>query len=189
MVIKSAEFIKGVVKEDAILTGDRPQIAFVGRSNVGKSSVINSITGQKGMARTSPTPGRTQEVNVYLINRSLYLLDLPGYGFAKASMEGKARLHNLIYWYLFNSPYTQKKVVLIIDANIGPTDADLDTLDALINADKEIVVVANKVDKIKKSEYKKQMAKVNEAFEGYKVIPFSSDKRIGIKELGGEIFD
>src|SRR3989344_2302589 len=101
MQITSAEFVKGVVGEDEILTDGTPQIAFIGRSNVGKSSVINSLAQKKDLARTSAFPGRTQEINLFLINRSFYLVDLPGYGYAKMSKEKQFELQDLIAWYLF----------------------------------------------------------------------------------------
>jgi GTP-binding protein len=187
MNITSAQFIKGVAGEDEILRDGRPQVAFVGRSNVGKSSIINSLTNQQGLAKTSSFPGRTRQINVYLINKTLYLLDLPGYGFAKASHENRGRLQQLIFWYLLNSDHKQKKVVLIVDANVGPTDNDADMLHSLEQQKKDVVVVANKIDKIKKSEYKSKLEKVADVAGRYKVIPFSAEKKIGVGELVGKI--
>ena len=149
MRITSASFIKGIVDDDPILGDGTPQIAFIGRSNVGKSSLINTLTNQGGLARTSSFPGRTQEINIFLINKSFYLVDLPGYGFARASSAGRDKISDLIHSYLFNSNYEQKKVVLIIDANVGPTDKDIAMLCALEDHKKSIVIVANKIDKIK----------------------------------------
>src|SRR3989344_8648425 len=102
MKIKSAEFIKGIVTEDELLRSQLPQVALVGRSNVGKSSLINAITG-KQIARSSVTPGKTRELNLYLINKDFYLVDLPGYGFAKGSLQDRTNLKSLIYSYLFFS--------------------------------------------------------------------------------------
>lgn len=138
MRITSAEFIKGIAGTDKILEDGDSHVALIGRSNVGKSSVINSLTRQKKLARTSVTPGRTQEINVFLINRTLYLLDLPGYGFVKESREVKERVGKLINWYLFVSPYTQKKVIVIIDALVGLKDSDIDMLNALQEHGKRI---------------------------------------------------
>jgi GTP-binding protein len=189
MNIKSAEFVKGVVGEDKILQDGTPQIAFIGRSNVGKSSVINSLANQKDLARTSSFPGRTQEINIYLINKSFYLVDLPGYGFAKASWKEREQLQKLIYWYLLDSDSEQKKVVLIVDANVGPTDLDLEILHALEEQEKDIIIVANKIDKIKKSEYKKLLQKVQDAVGDYKVIPYSAEQKIGLGSLINEILN
>ena len=187
MRIASAKFVKGIVGPDEILEGGFPQIAFIGRSNVGKSSVINSLTNQKDLAITSSSPGRTRQINLFLINNSLYLLDLPGYGFAKASHAVRDRLFNLVDWYLFKSPYQQKKVVCIIDANIGPTDNDLEMLRALEDFQKEIVIVANKIDKIKKSKYTGRLEEINNLTGAHKIIPYSSHDKIGIKALTQEI--
>lgn len=189
MDITSATFVKGAVGPDPVLDDGTPQIAFIGRSNVGKSSVINSLVNQKGLAKTSSSPGRTQQINVFLINNSLYLLDLPGYGFAKASWDMREQLHDLIDWYLFRSHYKQKKVVLIIDANIGPTDKDLKMLEVLDEHEKSIVIVANKIDKIRKSEYEEQLQKIRSLVGGHKIIPFSSEKKTGITELAEEILE
>jgi len=185
--IASAEFVKGVVGTDVILADGTPQVAFIGRSNVGKSSVINSLTKKKDLARTSSFPGRTQELNVFLINRSLYLVDLPGYGFAKGSHELRERLLKLIDWYLLRSGYVQKKIVLIIDAYVGPIETDLEVFQRLLEYGKDIVVVANKVDKLRQSEYQKQLQSIQNIFQGCRVIPYSSYTKIGIKELTNEI--
>jgi len=185
----TAKFIKGVVAPDPILDSNYPQIAFIGRSNVGKSSTINSLVKEKGLAKTSSMPGRTQQVNIFLLNDSIYLADLPGYGFAKASKADQSWIFKLINWYLFNSGYDQKKIVMIIDAKIGPTRDDMDMLEALEAHEKNIVVVANKVDKIKKSEYKKQMEKVQEMIGLHIVIPYSAEKGIGTEALIREILN
>src|SRR3989338_1650650 len=128
MSIRSATFVKGIVGTDEVLNDHYPQIAFIGRSNSGKSSLINSLTNQKKLARTSPLPGRTQEINLFFINRDTYFLDLPGYGYAKVSKDDREWLQKVIQWYLFKSEYVQKKIVLILDAKVGPTDKDLDMI-------------------------------------------------------------
>jgi GTP-binding protein len=187
MKIISAKFMRGLNGTDDILDDGVPQVTFVGRSNVGKSSVINSLTGQEGLARTSSFPGRTQEINVFLINKSLYLLDLPGYGYAQASREGRERLQKLIYWYLFDSPYRQKMVVLIIDANVGPSKDDLAMLRALEDHGKNILIVANKVDKIKKSEYETELHKLAKTMGDNPAILYSAKEKIGIDDLAEKI--
>lgn len=187
MRVISAEFIKGIVGKDRILENGFPQIAIIGRSNVGKSSTINFITRQKDLVRVSSFPGRTRQINIFLINKSFYLADLPGYGFSVGSKEDQWRLRELINWYLFMSGYEQKAVILIIDANIGITDSDLEMLSALEDHKKNIVVAANKIDKIKKSEYKRQMQKIRDLAGEHKVIPYSAKKGIGIEDLIKEI--
>jgi GTP-binding protein len=154
---------------------------------VGKSSIINSLVLQKNLARTSARPGRTQEINLFLINNSRYLLDLPGYGYAKTSKQNRLQLREIIFGYLFDAPYDQEKVVLIIDANVGLKDFDLEVLELLEEHNKNIVIVANKVDKIKKSKYKEQLKDIQEKVGAHKVIPFSVKKNIGREELLKEI--
>ena len=187
MKITSAEFIKGVVGADKILEDGKPQIAFIGRSNVGKSSVINSLTGKKKLARSSSFPGCTQEINLFLINRSFYLVDLPGYGFVKAPKEVRDRHEEMICWYLFDSRYKQKMVVLIIDANVGPTSDDLEMLRSLKEHKKDIIIVANKIDKIGKSIRNDQLKKISILVDVNKFIPYSAEKKIGVGKLIGNL--
>ena len=183
MDITSAQFLKGIIGPDSVLERDIPQIAFVGRSNSGKSSLINSLTNQKNLARTSGQPGRTQEINIFLINDACYFLDLPGYGYARASRETRAQLEKVINGYLFESAYRQKKVVLVIDAQVGPKELDLAMIRLLEKHGKEIVVVANKIDKVKHSDYSKQLADHRKKIGPHPVIPYSTEKKIGRKEL------
>lgn len=187
MRITSAKFIKGIVQDDNLLKNGLPQVALIGRSNVGKSSTINALTKQQDLARTSSTPGRTQEINLFLINESFYLVDLPGYGYSSGSKENKEKLFNLVNWYLFMSGYEQKAIVVIIDANIGATENDLEIISALEKRNKNIIIAANKIDKIKKSDYAKQIQIIQDAIGNHKVIPYSSKKRIGINDLAKAI--
>ena len=179
--------MRGITGTNDILDDGVPQVAIIGRSNVGKSSLINSLTGQEGMARTSTFPGYTQEINVYLINNSSYLLDLPGYGYAKASRELHEHLQKLIEWYLFRSGCKQRKVVLIIDAKVGPTSDDLGMFRRLEDEGKNIVIVANKIDKIKPVHRAERLQELQALMGGHPIIPYSSEDRIGISELSAEI--
>lgn len=184
---KDAKFIKGIVGPDELLEGDMPHVAFIGRSNVGKSSVINALTKQKGMARTSPLPGRTREINAYLIHKTFYLLDLPGYGYAKASKETRKKLFQLLDWYLFESGYEPKIVVLIIDAVVGVTENDTIMLENLKKYKKNVVIVANKIDKLKEKDKTKQLEDIKKNTHGITIIPCSAKKSIGIGNLMNEI--
>ena len=186
MNITSAKFIRGVIGDTEILEDGKPQIAFVGRSNAGKSSLLNSLTGSKNLAITSSTPGRTRQINAFLINGTHYFMDLPGYGYAKAGGKTLERLGELIMWYVFESKHNPR-VVLIIDALVGPTADDLDMLAGLEKAGKDIVVVVNKVDKIPKSHYQNQLKKLAVQIRGHKLFPYSSKSKIGIKELTEEL--
>lgn len=182
MNIKSATFVKSVVGTNETLEDGKPQIAFIGRSNAGKSSIINSLTNQKNLAKTSAFPGRTQQINLFLINNSTYLVDLPGYGFAKMSKEAREKIEKMIHWYLFKSPY-KKIVALVIDANIGLTDLDREMLLALEQANKDVIIVANKIDKIKKMLYKEQMEKIKVDVGNHIIIPYSSLEHTGMNDL------
>jgi GTP-binding protein len=184
----AALLVKGLVGPDPVLEDGTPHVAFIGRSNVGKSSVINSLTGQKGLARASAHPGRTQEINVFLVEGRTYLLDLPGYGYSKHSLETIKRLHRLIDWYLFQSPYHPKRIVFIIDAEIGPTANDMEMLTALEAKRKPVVIVANKADKVKASRYTARLREIQARVGKHKVIPYSSERPIGRLELAEELF-
>lgn len=187
MKINSADFVKGLVGPDPSLEDGKPQIAFVGRSNVGKSSVINSLTHKKDLARTSSFPGRTQEINLFLINKTFYLVDLPGYGYAKASKDKQEDLQRLIYWYLIETDYEKQKVVLIIDAKVGLTDNDLEMLGELEERGKNIIVVVNKIDKLKKLAAEATIKDIQEAVGDHVVIPYSAKNRIGLGQLTDEM--
>jgi GTP-binding protein len=187
MKIVSAQFVKGVRGSDSIFDDGIPQVAFIGRSNVGKSSVINSLTNIKNLAKTIPFPGRTQKINLFLVNKSLYLVDLPGYGHANVPGKLKESLGAMINWYFFVSDYEQKKVVLIIDAKVGPTKSDLEIICALEDHRKDIVIVANKIDKMGKKECEKQFEMIKEAIGEHKIIPYSAKEKTGVRELLGEI--
>ena len=189
MKITSTKFIKGLVGDDSILADGIPQIAFVGRSNVGKSSLINTITNSK-ISRTSSFPGRTQEINIFLINESFYLVDLPGYGFARSSGLGREKIGELIDSYLFNSIYSQHKVVLIIDASVGMTEKDILMFNELIDHNKNFIVVANKIDKLTQSEYHKKITELKKMIgDGYPIIPFSTKIKKGLQILVDKIFE
>ena len=188
MIIKKTEFITGMTQTGKTLRHEIPHIAFIGRSNVGKSSAINAITNNQKLAKTSSYPGRTQQINIFLINDSTYFVDLPGYGFTKTSKSVRENIGDLINWYFTSSGYEPKVIALIVDANVGPTESDIAMLDFLEENHQNIVVLANKIDKIKQSEYVKKLRKVEEFARLNKVIPFSSEKKKGIAEFCNEIF-
>ena len=186
MNIESSQFIKGIVQDDQIMNDGIPQVAFIGRSNVGKSSLINALTKSK-LSRVSSNPGSTGEINFFLINNDTYFVDLPGYGFAKASNARRDRLSNLIRSYLFNDVWAQKKVVLIVDINVGMTDKDIQMYNDLKDHNKNIVVVLSKVDKIKQSDFHKNIREIEKTTGDRKLFQISSEKKIGIQELIDEI--
>ncbi|RJQ28178.1 YihA family ribosome biogenesis GTP-binding protein [Candidatus Parcubacteria bacterium] len=187
MKVVSSQFIKSIVDHDHIFEDGIPQVAFIGRSNVGKSSIINSLTNQGNLARTSSFPGRTQMINVFLINKALYFIDLPGYGYARVSHETRDNLASIIDWYFFTPGHNQKKVVLIIDAVVGPTKDDLEMLQKLVDFRKDIIVIANKIDKLKRKDYNSQINKIQQAVGSHRIIPLSTKEKTGINELLQEI--
>lgn len=183
MNITSATFVKSARGTDEVLEDGRPQIAFIGRSNVGKSSVINTLTGKKDLAKTSSFPGRTQLINIFLINKSIYFVDLPGYGFAKLSKEERENLRKMVDWYLFRSDADHRAVVLIVDAKVGLTETDEAALSNLEAENKKVIVIANKIDKLKKTELDKHIATIRSIVGDHLVIPFSAEKKIGVREV------
>ena len=188
MQITSSKFMRGINGTDELLDDGTPQVALIGRSNVGKSSIINSLTRQKALARTSDTPGLTQEINIYSINNKFYLLDLPGYGFAKVPERVRESLQKLNWWYLFDSDHEQHRAALVLDANVGPSKNDIEMLALLREHRKNIVIVANKIDKIKKSEFDARMQAITDLAHGLPVIPYSSKTGVGVEELIHRLF-
>ncbi len=128
------------------------------------------------------------KINIFLINESFYLVDLPGYGFARASGLGREKIGELIDSYLFNSIYKQKRVVLIIDANVGMTDRDITMFEELEKYNKNFIIVLSKIDKMTQSEYHKKINEIKKMTGDHIVIPFSSKKRVGLDALVDEIF-
>jgi len=189
MDIKTAEFVKGIIGTDKILEDNKLQIAFVGRSNVGKSSIINLLANRKNLVKSSSKPGKTRQINFFLINKKVYFVDLPGYGFMKIKLKKKEKIRKLIIWYLFRSDVGIDKVVLIIDAKTGPTDFDMKMLDLLKNTEREVIIVANKIDKLKKNDVKMQISKIEEITGYNRIIPFSAKKKIGREKLLNKIFN
>lgn len=152
MEVHSAEFVKGVIGDDYMLSDDRPQVAFLGRSNVGKSSVINSLVNRNRLVRVSATPGKTREANFYRINEAFYFVDFPGYGYAKMSQQDRDKIAKRILWYLQYCPVRPKAVVLVIDAQVGITPFDKEMIRILEAYSHTIIIVANKADKLNQGE-------------------------------------
>ena len=189
MSIKTAEFVKGVViGDDRILEESKLQVAFIGRSNVGKSSVINSLVGRKNLVKSSGTPGKTREINFFLINEKIYLVDLPGNGFAKASFSQREKIRQLILWYLASVKIKNRMIVLIIDAKVGPTKLDLEMIDILNRHDHKFIIVANKADKLKKSEKSKKMKEISTGVGNKEIIFYSAKNGEGKGELSNKLF-
>ena len=172
----------------------RPQIALSGRSNVGKSSLINTLLGRKSLARVSSAPGKTITINFYNVDKKLYLVDLPGYGYAKRSMDSKCSWSSLTEDYFIKNPSSDalKLVVQLIDIRVGPTDDDIMMINMMIDRKIPFILVATKTDKLSKTALKNRIDELHHEFfegTGIEIIPFSSVTREGKDEVWKRIFD
>ncbi|MES2087558.1 MAG: ribosome biogenesis GTP-binding protein YihA/YsxC [Patescibacteria group bacterium] len=188
MEIKSAEFKKSIRGTDDILLEPHPQVAFVGRSNVGKSSLMNALLNRVDLVRSGKTPGKTQEINFFLINNNCYFVDLPGYGFARMSIERRDQLSKMIQWYLLGIEIAKRKVVLVLDSKVGPSAMDLEMLRLLSEHGREVLVVANKIDSLNQKERSVQLREISEKIPGLKIVPCSAKTKEGREEILEWIF-
>ncbi len=182
MRVRSAKFIAAATNVDSFPSDRRPEIVFIGRSNVGKSSLINSLLEVKGLARTSSTPGRTQSINFFLINEEFYFVDLPGYGFAKTSKENRRAWGKLIERYLAE----RKQLVLsilIVDARHEPSPLDLQMKSWLQHYGLPFLVVSTKIDKLKANEQSKSRQLTKKIFDTEDIIQYSSITRDGASQV------
>lgn len=172
----------------------RPQIALSGRSNVGKSSLINTLLGRKSLARVSSAPGKTITINFYNVDKKLYLVDLPGYGYAKRSMDSKRSWSTLTEDYFLKNPSADalKLVIQLIDIRTGPSDDDIMMINMMIEREITFIVVATKTDKLSKTALKNALEDLHNQYfngTGIEVIPFSSVTRDGKDEVWRRISD
>lgn len=173
MKITSAEFTKSAFNESHWTTDSLPEISFLGRSNVGKSSLLNSLLQRKGLARTSNTPGRTQSINFFLVNDSFYFVDLPGYGYAKVSKMMRLDWGKMAEEYLAN----RRELVLsihLVDSRHKPTELDRELHEWLIYNEKNHIVVATKADKLSNNKLKKSLEEIEKALPESKIIVYSA---------------
>lgn len=185
MKIISAEFMISAVSDKQYPQGALPEIAFVGRSNVGKSSLINSLLNRKKLVKTSATPGKTQMINFFDINHELVFADLPGYGFAKVPKAVQKKWQALVEQYLTNRE-NLRAVILIIDIRRKPTDLDLHMQEWLEQSKVDYILVATKADKLSQAEQSKQLKQIRQAFlkdADQQLVAYSSKNQRGRKEL------
>ncbi len=185
MVIKdvSLETVCGITSK--LPDNQLPEVAFAGKSNVGKSSLINAMVNRKKLARTSGQPGKTQTINFYNVNHEMYIVDLPGYGYAKISKSVSAKWGPMIENYLHTSRQL-RMVFLLIDIRHKPTDNDVQMYRWILSNGFSPVIVATKLDKIKKSQLSKQLKLVKETLhviDGVPVVPFSAVTRQGRDQI------
>lgn len=162
-----------------------PEIAFAGKSNVGKSSLLNGLVNRKALARTSAQPGKTQTINFYNVNRELYLVDLPGYGYARVSMEVKEKWGKMIERYLHTSK-TLRAVFLLIDIRHDPSANDRNMYEWILHNGYEPIIIATKLDKIKRSQVQKQLKVIRQGLgcaAGTQILPFSAETKQGREEI------
>ena len=187
--VNKAEFVKSAAAPAQFIRSSVPKAAFAGKSNVGKSSVINRLLNRKNFARVGAQPGKTVHVNYFFIDGKLYLVDLPGYGFAKVSQAERDRWGKLMEDF-FADPGLFDLGVMIVDARHKPTADDLTMAEWFKNSGKAFVVAANKLDKLKKSEIEPNLALIRETLglpETVPVIPFSAEKGQGREQLLAEL--
>ncbi|MCI9222479.1 MAG: YihA family ribosome biogenesis GTP-binding protein [Oscillospiraceae bacterium] len=186
-----AEFIRSAAKPADFPRDGLPQVVFAGRSNVGKSSAINRLLNRKNFARVGSAPGKTTHINYFLIDKKLYLVDLPGYGYAKVSKQERDRWGRLIEAWFADSG-RMAAGILIVDARHKPTADDCTMAQVFLSTDKPFLVLANKLDKLKKSEIEDNLLRIRETLalpETASVIPFSAEKGTGKPDLIGEILN
>jgi len=189
MIIKNAELIAVAVKREQYPEANVPEIAFAGRSNVGKSSLLNLMVNRKSLARVSGSPGKTRTINFYEVNELFRIVDLPGYGYAKISKVTSASWGDMIESYL-KSRDTLVKVIQLVDIRHAPSKQDIQMYEYLKHYDLAGIVVATKADKVSRNEIQKCVSVIRKTLgmsAGDKVIPISALKRTGYDELLTEI--
>lgn len=187
--LNNAEFIKSAASPGQFIKSSIPNVVFAGKSNVGKSSVINRLLNRKNFARVGAAPGKTVHVNYFFIDRKLYLVDLPGYGYAKVSMSERERWGKLMEDF-FATDDTISLGILIVDSRHKPTADDVTMADWFKGTNCPLIVVANKLDKLKKSEIEPNLALIRETLalpQETILIPFSAESGQGRETLISEI--
>lgn len=189
MIIKSAELetLCGITSK--LPDNNLPEIAFAGKSNVGKSSLINGLLNRKALARTSSSPGKTQTINFYNINKELYFVDLPGYGYAKVSKEIRDKWGKMIDRYLHSSKQL-KAVFLLVDIRHAPGDNDKTMYNWIVSSGYKPIIICTKLDKIKRSQQAKNVKLIKDTLNvesGTKIIPFSAVTKQGKEDIWGFI--
>ena len=185
MIIKSAELETVCGITSTLPETEMPEIAFAGKSNVGKSSLINGLLNRKSLARTSSQPGKTQTINYYNINHDLYFVDLPGSGYAQVSVEIRAKWGKMVERYLHTSKQL-RLVFLLIDIRHEPSENDCIMYDWIVKNGYEPVIIATKLDKIKRSQIQKNLKIIRQKIqpvEGTIIIPFSAQTKQGKEEI------
>ncbi|RMC39896.1 MULTISPECIES: ribosome biogenesis GTP-binding protein YihA/YsxC [unclassified Lactobacillus] len=186
MIIKSSDYAISAVKEEQYPQDNLSEIALAGRSNVGKSSLINSLLGRKNLARTSSQPGKTQTLNFYIVNQDFYLVDVPGYGYAKVSQAQREKFGEMIQDYL-ETRENLKGLIILVDSRHEPTKNDVAMYNYALVLELPILVVCTKIDKVKKSQQNKVISNLKKNFDlahaNVSVLTYSSVQKTHVKEV------
>ncbi|CAM3107338.1 GTP-binding protein [Lactobacillus bombicola] len=186
MIIKSSDYAISAVKEEQYPQDNLSEIALAGRSNVGKSSLINSLLGRKNLARTSSQPGKTQTLNFYIVNQDFYLVDVPGYGYAKVSQTQREKFGEMIQDYL-ETRENLKGLIILVDSRHEPTKNDVAMYNYALVLELPILVVCTKIDKVKKSQQNKVISNLKKNFDlahdNVSVLTYSSVQKTHVKEV------
>lgn len=182
MDIKSIQFLKGVIGSEGLPMPKRPTIAFFGRSNVGKSSIVNCLARQV-VARANKQPGRTTEINYYLANNNFYLADLPGYGYAKLPPKLREKISGYLSWFASDMRIDLRLAVLVVDAEVGPKESDWETGKMLLEYGRPFMILVNKSDKGSQKDREAHLTILRQTFSEVWVLPFSAKTGRGRREL------
>ncbi len=191
MIVQDVKYVKSALYPEDFPKDRRPEVAFIGRSNVGKSSLLNALLKRKGLAKTSSTPGKTQTINFFDVNGKIYFVDLPGYGYAKVPKSMKDAWNKCMMNYL-QKREPLKLIVALMDGRHKPSNNDLHMLELLEEAEIPTIIIATKVDKLSKKERQQNVRRIEQVLELEEagcVLPFSSLTREGVKELWQVIDD
>lgn len=189
MRVDSARYVLSALNRSDFIEDHLPQIAFVGRSNVGKSSLLNRLLGRKALARISSTPGRTRAINYFLVNDRFYFVDLPGYGYAKVGKQTRREWARLMDEY-FRTAAERAHVIQLVDAKVGATPLDVDAFEYLESVGCEPTVVATRADRVSQSRRAKALAAIRSALPGLATgqpVPVSARSGEGVKDVWREI--
>ncbi len=189
MKVDQAQFVLSAVRKADLIGDSRPQFAFVGRSNVGKSSLLNRLVRRKSLAKTSSSPGKTRAVNYFLLDSGFYLVDLPGYGYAKAGKSERRAFAKLVDDY-FQATRPRPMVFQLVDSKVGATALDVQAIEYLRSQGDSPAVVATKIDRLPRGRRKERLGQIREALslsDNTPLTPFSARTGEGVNDLWREI--
>ncbi len=183
MKILSKEFVKGVIGSEGLPRPILPTVAFLGRSNVGKSSTINALLDAKKLAISSVQPGRTTEINYFIVNEDCYFVDLPGYGYAKASLKQREKIRRLILWFLSDGVARVDMAIFIIDGSLGLKATDREAIGYALEHQRQVAIIANKMDKGHQNKNREILKSIQEEYPEIMIFPFSAKMKVGCEEI------